>query len=199
MVKYKIDLVRIFNKTYSSRELRDKLRIYISRPDFKRFFGESVISEIATRTQDKRLDKNNKKLDDTGPYSKQYQDSFDFKAYGKNKDRIDLTLTGEMLTSMESKSSGKTEITLQFINERNAAKAQGHRTGRYGKKGKSEPRDFFGLPEEELTKIMKQSIKIFRDESLEQLADVGLPTFPISTFTSEPAQVIQLQVLSDES
>lgn len=193
IVKYKINLAKIFDKTYPTRELRDKLRIYISRPDFKRFFGESVISEIATRTQDKRLDKNNKKLDDTGPYSKQYQNSTDFKAYRKDPRKIDLTLTGEMLTSMESKSSGRVEIVIQFMDEKNASKARGHITGRYGKKGKSEPRDFFGLPEEELTKIMKQSIKVIRSESLEALAETGLPTFQSFTFDIPPIISIDLE------
>lgn len=162
---YKINLLKTFDDAYSSssEELRSKLRPVLSQSDFKQVYGSKVVDRIVERTLDNK-DKNGKTL---GVYSKSYKESLVFQIYNKSNP-VNLQLTGEMLSSLESVSS-RYSITIQLADEENKAKAHGHINGLMGKARK---RDFLGLPSGEEQAILKETIRQYRDASLELAADL---------------------------
>jgi hypothetical protein len=117
--------------------------------------GIEIIDFIIDRSK-KGKDKLNK---DFPSYSKDYKSSLDFKIAGKNPNKVDLTLTGEMLNSLEILDTSEGEITIG-INPKdklNTAKAEGNVTGSYG--GKPKPRkarDFMGIHKEDLNELKKK-------------------------------------------
>jgi hypothetical protein len=154
--KYELDLVEIFGRAYSDedQELQDKIRPLISNNTVKVTYGQRVIDEIVDRTQS-HIDKNGKSL---GRYSATYKNSLVFEIYKGGETRVNLTLTGDMLSSLRSKSK-RNSIIINLDGDDNRGKAQGHITGRYGKKGRSDPRDFLGIPPNIEEKLLKQTIK----------------------------------------
>ena len=106
--------------------------------------GLEIIDLILERTG-KGLDKNNKAF---AGYSKSYTSSFDFKLAGKNKNKVNLNLSGEMLNAITLLDQKKGEITIGIPKDDdfNNSKAQGNIEGTYGgapKRGKK--RDFMGI------------------------------------------------------
>lgn len=172
-VKFKIDFNSLIESAFDSKKMRDKARGFISSTDFKREFGLRVIDAIITRTQDKNLDKNNNKL--FKPYADSYINSDAFKVYGKTKNDINMTLTGEMLNSMDVVKISRSSIDIGFISKTQNDKAHGHINGikrRFGqtkkKKGsiKLVIRDFFGLTQDAQIKILKSTMKDFNGNSV---------------------------------
>jgi phage gpG-like protein len=159
--KYELDLVEIFDRAYrgEDEELSNRLRYILSFGEFKTIYGQRLVDQIVDRTQDS-LDKNGKPL---GTYKASYKDTVIFKLYKGNKQTVDLTLTGDMLSSLRARPKGN-YIIINLEGEENRSKAQGHISGIYGKKGRTAPRDFLGLPKDVEEKIMKQTIKEFRQE-----------------------------------
>lgn len=156
-MKWKIDLTSLVTKSYSKREVRDKVRSVIASDSFKRLFGDMVITQIADNTTS-GVDKKGRAFK---PYKKSYKNSFIFEVYGKSSN-VNLELTGDMLSSMEAVPI-RNAITIQFTDEENAAKAHGHING-----GNFLPvRDFFGLPEDELIDAFKDAVLAARNEDLE--------------------------------
>lgn len=174
--KIKVDISRVFNKAYDDRRVRNALRPVISDPEFKRNFGLSLIDLIVERTESGQ----DKKGSRFAPYSKAYKNSLTFKVYGKSN-RVDLKLTGDMLSSLTSKNNHGPYVTLEFDDEESAAKATGHITGQLGH-AKAPIRDFFGISDDEMIPILKQEIKAIRSGSLDMLADAGIPTLPSILF-----------------
>lgn len=164
---FKIDLLKVLDDSYSSDELKDKLRAFIGTSEFKQLYGQRVVDRIVDRTRDENVDRFGRSL---GSYSKTYKESLVFSIYGKS-DPVDLTLTGEMLESLRQISSGggKYSITVQLEGDNNRGKAQGHISGILGKKGRAKPRDFLGLPKKELTSIFKESLQDYRDDALMEI------------------------------
>jgi hypothetical protein len=146
------------NLTKLARDNLDPKIARIVRPslkssDFKTLFANRVIDEIVSRTQDGK-DKTGKAFK---AYSKSYKSSEVFSIYGKGNG-VDLTLTGSMLNSMDSKLSGDT-IVIFFSDDLDAAKAHGHINGaNYLPK-----RDFFGLPDKVINQLFKESVKDYRE------------------------------------
>jgi hypothetical protein len=166
LVKYRIDLKSVFNRTFPNREVKRGLYPLISDPMIKRAYGLAVIDEIIGRTQDERIDKNDTSFE---KYSKSYARSLVGQVYGKRAGVIaNLTLTGEMLASMDVQDAGKTEIYIKFVDETNAAKAHGHIHGikRLDASGGKVVRDFFGLPKPVEEKILKGLIVGKRQEEM---------------------------------
>lgn len=161
--KYELDLIEIFDRAYSDedQELQDKIKPLLRNSTIKTTYGQRVIDEIVDRTQKNHIDKNGKSL---GVYSKTYKDSLIFEIYKGNEREVNLTLTGEMLSSLRNKPKGSM-IIINLDGNNNRAKAQGHITGRYGKKGRSNPRDFLGLPEKLEAKLLKETIKDYIREN----------------------------------
>jgi hypothetical protein len=161
-VRYRIDLRDAFDKAFSSDGpvKRSMLRPLISDVEVRRQIGRDVIDRIIHRTKVMNVDK-----DDTGfpGYSRNYENSLKFEIYGKG-DRVDLTLTGEMLSSMVQKTDSRFYIDVVMADKKNNDKAHGNITGNYGRDRYSEDnkgpkaRDFLGLPESDLNKIVRRVV-----------------------------------------
>lgn len=118
--------------------------------------AKEVIDFIVERTRDKGLDKDNRKL---AGYSKSYKKSLDFKIAGKNNNKVDLTLTGEMLDSLKLLKDSKGEIVIGYDKSEKElnGKVEGNRLGTYGNdKPVAKPRDFLGITKKDLKEIEKQ-------------------------------------------
>jgi phage gpG-like protein len=138
--------------------------------DIKEAIAAEIISVIRKRTL-----KNKDKDGESFPsYSKEYVKSVDFKAAGKSKGDINLTLSGDMLASIELLEKKKNKVVIGFEEGTvQNAKADGNIRGTYGRpspiKGKARP--FLGISDDELEKILN---KYPKDEEGEARADAVL-------------------------
>lgn len=82
------------------------------------------------------------------PYSKRYADSIEFKAAGKSKGKVNMTLTGDMLASVNVVSTEGNKIKIGIDNDDQVAKAYNHQTG-----DTVPARPFFGFTKGELSEI----------------------------------------------
>lgn len=89
------------------------------------------------------------------PYSKEYAESLDFKAAGKSRNNVNMTLTGDMLGLMDIKRQSGNEITIGWKDSSQNPKAYNHQTGDTVPR-----RPFFGVKRSELNEIKRE----FRDE-----------------------------------
>lgn len=131
--------------------------------------GLEIIDHILNRTS-KGLDKNNKAF---AGYSKEYAKSFDFKLAGKSKNKVDLSLSGEMMNAVTLLDTSEGEITIGIPEDDdfNNAKAEGNIKGTYGgspKRGKK--RDFMGISRSDLSDI-KSEFKINNKENRDLTAN----------------------------
>jgi hypothetical protein len=97
-------------------------------------------------------------------YSSSYKKSFDFKVAGKGE-KVNLTLSGEMLDSLEviSASRGKVVIGLPKDSTANG-RAEGNILGSYGgEPNKKKARDFLALSNKELSHILSELDILPRD------------------------------------
>lgn len=112
-----------------------------------------VIDQIVKRTQNGK-DKNGSAF---AKYSKDYKNSLNFRNAGKSSS-VDLTLSGDMLDSIAilSNRGGKVVIGFEKGSDENG-KADGNIRGTFGQDRKVGPkRDFLGISEGELDKILKR-------------------------------------------
>lgn len=124
-------------------------------PSQRKKVADLVIDHIITRSQ-KGKDKDGYKFPE---YSDEYIHSQDFKIAGKSASRVDLTLSGDMLASIELLKDKKGTITIGFEkgSEENA-RADGNIRGTYGS-SKSNPdkaRDFLGIEDKAFKKIIRE-------------------------------------------
>jgi hypothetical protein len=155
---YKINLLEVIKRAIPDPKIQDAIRPTLGESPFKTLFGQRIVDEIVTRTRDKNIDKNGGTL---GTYSKEYKASLVFQIYKSGQRKVDLTLTGEMLESLRSNNTRF--MIVVDLEESQRGKAKGHITGKLGKYGRAEPRDFLGLPNKEVDKIFLESIKDYRD------------------------------------
>ena len=128
-------------------------------PDFtprqRKKVADLVIDHIITRTKNGK-DKDGDKFPG---YSEEYIRSLDFKIGGKSKSRVDLTLSGDMLASLDLISDGRGRIRIGFEkgSEENA-RADGNIRGTYGKDSPdaNKARDFLGVEPNVLRKIIRE-------------------------------------------
>lgn len=201
-VKYEIDLIDVLNRSDKPPQVKDKLRGLMRSRLFKQKFGENIIDLIAHRTENKRVDKNNKPF--LAPYSRMYQNSLEFAVYGKTPNKVNLKLTGEMLASMRLGKAGGTRIKVIMADDENNAKAHGHINGikrRINQKAKIKmkngtiirppkrkvKRDFLGLPSDEELKILNATIREFSDESIINLIDFEKDTLDFNVTAAAAA------------
>lgn len=85
------------------------------------------------------------------PYSKQYADSLDFKAFGKSRNNVNMKLTGDMLGLMDIKRQSGNSITIGWSSAEENAKAFNHSVGDTVPR-----RPFFGVSKTELADIRKE-------------------------------------------
>lgn len=91
-------------------------------------------------------------------YSKGYKKSLDFKIAGKSS-LVNLTLSKEMLSELDLISTDSESLLIGY--DKNDSdlngKVEGNRLGTYGnKKPVTKPRDFLGIADEDLKKILKK-------------------------------------------
>ena len=91
------------------------------------------------------------------PYSKEYQDSLEFKAAGKSKGHVNMRLSGDMMAAVDLLEVDGARITYGIEDSEQAAKAYGHQTGFKGHptlEGTGNKREFFGITTDELKKYV---------------------------------------------
>ena len=118
--------------------------------------GEAILQKIRTRTEAGT----SMSFSATGagregrlksPYSKEYKNSLDFKAFGKSPGKINMTLTGDMLGLMDVKKQTGESITIGWDEKDENAKAFNHSIGDTVPR-----RPFFGISKSELSNIKKE-------------------------------------------
>lgn len=91
-------------------------------------------------------------------YSKEYEKSLAFRVGGKSSSSIDLTLSGDMLASMELLKERRGEITIGYeAGSDENARAEGNQLGTYGRQTPNprRARSFLGISEADLNKILR--------------------------------------------
>lgn len=125
-------------------------------PRERQAIAREVIDFVIERSK-KGKDKNNKKFP---VYSKEYKNSEAFEGFGKKPNKVNLTLTGEMLEELSYLNDKNGELTLGYEkgDKELNGKVEGNVLGTYGKK-KADPkkaRDFMGIKKTDLDKILKK-------------------------------------------
>lgn len=85
------------------------------------------------------------------PYSKEYSKSLEFKAAGKSRGKVNMSLTGDMLASIDLLSTDGNKIKIGIEDDSQIPKAYNHQTG-----DTVPARPFFGFTKSELADIKKQ-------------------------------------------
>ncbi len=122
-------------------------------PDQQAAAADLIVERIVERTNQGK-DKNGRPF---AKYSEAYKHSLDFKIAGKS-DHVDLQLSGDMLAALAPLKSTKKWIEVGFERDSEEnAKADGNIRGTYGKDtpNPKKARDFLGITEKELMKIIK--------------------------------------------
>jgi len=140
-LKFEIDVVNLFNSTTSSAALKRAAASTLSDASFRREFGRRLVDRITQRTQS-GIDMKGSPL---AAYKKSYVKSLEFEIYGKKEGEVNLTLTGEMLASMDVKDTPPRKVVIGFQSDLQNDKAHGHVYGG-GYKRSLPVRNFFGLP-----------------------------------------------------
>ena len=120
-------------------------------PVMKESISQDILDKILERTADGDS-WNGRKF--KSPYSKQYQATDEFKAFGKSANKVNLNLTGGMLGLMDVKETSGKDATIGWFDREEAAKAHGHITG--APDGPKVKRDFFGINESEAKQILRE-------------------------------------------
>lgn len=130
--------------------LKEKLGGLAENKEIVDAIGQDIIDVMLRRTQEENRDVNGKLFP---KYSKSYKDSLAFKSFGKSND-VNLTLTGDMLSSLTPSSEKSGQLTVSVTGSNNIIKAFANITGDRGGEYKSVKRDFFGISEKDLDKII---------------------------------------------
>lgn len=122
------------------------------KPEEREALALEILEQIVNRTTN-GLDKDGNKFPG---YSSAYKKSLNFKIGGKSS-KVDLTLSGDMLADMQLLNHKNGELVIGF--ERGSesnAKAEGNILGTYGQSSpiRGKQRDFLGIQEKELTKLL---------------------------------------------
>ena len=135
-----------------AKNLAFKLDLSEYTPAQREAIAIEVIDKIIARTKAGK-DKNGNPF---APYTKEYKESINFKIGGKSS-RVDLTLSGDMLDSLEIiRNAPIMEIGYSSGNPERG-KAEGNILGTYGQPKQTAPkRDFLGIQERELESILRK-------------------------------------------
>lgn len=133
----------------------DNVRLEI---DLRELFGSELVDRQSVRqalAQD-IIDAIVKKAESFGGrYSNEYSKSAEFIAFGKSKNDVNLTLSGQMLAALDVLKDTRDKIVIGWDEgSEDGKKAHGNITGRNG--AVKTKRDFFKLTESELKAIAKQ-------------------------------------------
>ncbi|RTL05198.1 hypothetical protein EKK58_08600 [Candidatus Dependentiae bacterium] len=92
-------------------------------------------------------------------YSDSYTKSVNFRAAGKDKSSINLTLSGDMLAYLDLQEDNEDELIIGYEEgSKEAGKAEGNQIGSYGKPtgNAKKARKFLGITQEDLSKILSK-------------------------------------------
>ena len=178
-------------------------------PKYTKEQRDAIAQEIIDYMIDRTLQSKDKNNREFKPYSSEYKKSLDFKNAGKTK-KVNLTLSGDMLASMELLHNRKGAITIGYKkgSEEND-KAQGNRTGQYGstrktkidpKSGKRvsrsyKPRDFLGISRRDLNNKVLNKFPLRKKEELVEQTELTLTTKSLS---EQLAAALTLKAIDDE-
>lgn len=131
--------------------------------------GEALAERIRERAGDGQglefsSDGSAKTVKLKSPYSKMYAESLDFLAAGKSKNKVNMSLTGDMLASIQVEDLGDNKISVYIDGETEVLKAYNHLTGDTVPK-----RPFFGVSQ----KDVKDVIIDFQSEIDQRIAREG--------------------------
>lgn len=157
-VEWDVNVMELSRQFISNKRVRMANAESLSSSAFKRELGLRMIDEMINRAREKNIDKNGAKFKG---YSDSYKKSFVFEVYGKDASDVNLTLSGEMLASMDVTKITDTGLKIAFISETQRLKAHGHINGIPSKKHGKVIRDFFGLPESQQKEIFLSTLKDF--------------------------------------
>ena len=139
----------------------------------RQLLAREVIDFIVERTQN-GMDKNNesfKKAYNTksGNYSKGYKNSLDYSIAGKS-DKIDLTLSGDMLADLSMVDDRPGKMVIGYHRGySDMGKVEGNVLGTYGQSSPvSPPRDFLGITQQDLERIVSKYKEFPLEESVIQ-------------------------------
>lgn len=146
------------------------------RPDLKEAIAQDIIDFIIDRTQSgKDVEGRSFK-----GYSKEYAESLEFQAFGKSKSEVNLTLSGQMLGTMDLIDTSGDSIIIGWTDAEESAKAFNHQTG-----DTVPARPFFGISERDLeneilpkyrSELEKSETEIISERARELLVNIGQVT-----------------------
>jgi hypothetical protein len=120
-------------------------------PEERQLIAQDIIDFIIERSS-RGLDKNNKKFK---KYTKQYAD---IKGVGTGE--VDLVLSGDMMDELDLISHRSGEILIGYDRDSDInGKVEGNVKGTYGSDEPKKPRDFLGISEKDLEKILSEYIE----------------------------------------
>lgn len=140
-----MQLVATINQSYLKIRFDEIFGVNLYDEDLRTVIGDEFISIIQKRTT-KGLGVENGRIVKFKPYSKKYAEKT-----GKDRNKVDLDLYGDLLNSIEILKSTPQVIEIGIVGDQ-APKAHGHLTGQYGK-GPLPRRSFLGLTKQDLTDI----------------------------------------------
>jgi len=117
-----------------------------------------IISYITDRTKAGKGRDGKKWTPPADKYSKEYRESLDFKNAKKGQRKVNLTLSGDMLASIDLLKSESGKLTIGIDKgDADHDKAEGNIRGSYGKSTgfKSKARDFLSISQKEVNKVLK--------------------------------------------
>jgi len=154
-VYQKFNLKEIFGVDFSDkRELKEAI-------------GQAIIERIIERTESGEFRPGAKPSAKADRYSESYAESVNFKAAGKSKNKVNMSLNGDMLGLMDIVDQTSNTITIGWDDETENAKAYNHNVGDTVPK-----RPFFGLSSSEITKL-KQEFKPAIQEAVREIKKHG--------------------------
>jgi phage gpG-like protein len=128
--------------------------------------NESLMNEIGQAVIDYTLKRASETLGQGrkalhSPYSEEYADSLDFKAAGKSKGKVNMKLSGDMLSTVDLLSVDSSKIKIGINDPDQAPKAYGHQSGFAGHPTiKGVPaRKFLGITNQEFKEFILPKFK----------------------------------------
>lgn len=146
--------------------------------------AQAVIDRIVERTQEENVDREGKRF---AGYSEEYEDTTAFQLLKDGS--VDMTLTGNMLNSIDVLNHGPNTIQIGFRSQRERDKAYNHNTG-----DTVPERAFFGLDESEFKSLVDDEFgsdlrrlrgQEPRSRSLDEIFEAAAQTSAINQLSEE--------------
>lgn len=198
-VSLRFDLVRLLQRTETSRERRRALMPFLANDNIKREFGfraaEEILQRLGRGTGINFNSGTDRNLSSIAPYRPTYKQSDDFKIFGKGS-TVNLQLSGAMHASLRVLGTDPKGVTIGMDGQQ-ATKAFAHIKAKGpAYKIQKQHRDFLGLPDENQIKILNSIIK---DQNQTQLiSDVISIVQPTAATTTIEAGAGNAAIISSD-